>query len=103
MSVLEITSNNFEEEVIKSDKPVLVDFWASWCMPCKMMSKTVEEIANDMGKEVKVCKINIDEEQELAVRFGVMSIPTFLIFKNGKLSDMTVGVQEKENITKLLK
>lgn len=103
MSVLKITSNNFEEEVIKSDKPVLVDFWASWCMPCKMMSKTVEEIANDMGEKVKVCKINIDEEQELAVRYGVMSIPTFLVFKNGKVSDMTVGVQEKENITKLLK
>lgn len=103
MSVLEITSNNFEEEVIKSNKPVLVDFWASWCMPCKMMSKTVEEIANDMGENVKVCKINIDEEQELAVKYGVMSIPTFLVFKNGKVSDMTVGVQEKENIIKLLK
>lgn len=103
MSVLKITSDNFEEEVIKSDKPVLVDFWASWCMPCKMMSQTVEDIANEMQKEVKVCKVNIDEEQELAVKYGVMSIPTFLVFKNGKVADMTVGVQEKENITKLLK
>lgn len=103
MSVLEITRNNFEEEVIKSDKPVLIDFWASWCMPCKMMSKTIDEIATEMADRVKVCKINIDEEQELAVKYGVMSIPTFLVFKNGKVSEMTVGVQEKENITKLLK
>lgn len=103
MSVLEITRNNFEEEVIKSDKPVLVDFWASWCMPCKMMSKTIDEIATEMADKVKVCKINIDEEQELAVKYGVMSIPTFLVFKNGKVAEMTVGVQEKENITKLLK
>lgn len=103
MSVLEITRNNFEEEVIKSDKPVLVDFWASWCMPCKMMSKTIDEIATEMADRVKVCKVNIDEEQELAVKYGVMSIPTFLVFKNGKVSEMTVGVQEKENITKLLK
>lgn len=103
MSVLEITRNNFEEEVIKSDKPVLVDFWASWCMPCKMMSKTIDEIATEMADRVKVCKINIDEEQELAVKYGVMSIPTFLVFKNGKVAEMTVGVQEKENITKLLK
>ncbi len=103
MSVLEITRGNFEEEVIKSDKPVLVDFWASWCMPCKMMSKTIDEIATEMADRVKVCKINIDEEQELAVKYGVMSIPTFLVFKNGKVSEMTVGVQEKENITKLLK
>lgn len=103
MSVLEITRGNFEEEVIKSDKPVLVDFWASWCMPCKMMSKTIDEIATEMADRVKVCKINIDEEQELAVKYGVMSIPTFLVFKNGKVSEMTVGVQEKENIIKLLK
>lgn len=103
MSVLEITRNNFEEEVTKSDKPVLVDFWASWCMPCKMMSKTIDEIATEMADKVKVCKINIDEEQELAVKYGVMSIPTFLVFKNGKVAEMTVGVQEKENITKLLK
>lgn len=103
MSVLEITRNNFEEEVIKSDKPVLVDFWASWCMPCKMMSKTIDEIATEMGDRVKVCKINIDEEQELAVKYGVMSIPTFLVFKNGKVAEMTVGVQEKENIARLLK
>ena len=103
MSVLKITSDNFEEEVTKSDKPVLVDFWARWCMPCKMMSQTVEEISDEMSQEVKVCKVNIDEEQELAVRYGIMSIPTFLVFKNGKVADMIVGVQEKESITKLLK
>lgn len=103
MSVLKITKNNFEEEVIKSDKPVLIDFWAGWCMPCKMMSSVVEEIEAEMNNEVKVGKINVDEEQDLAIKFGVMSIPTFLIFKNGKVSNMTVGVQEKEEIVKLLK
>ena len=94
MNILNLTSENFDKEVLQSDKTVLVDFWASWCMPCKMMSGIVEEIANEMEGKVKVGK---------AVRFGVMSIPTFLIFKNGKVAEMTVGVQEKEKITKLLK
>lgn len=103
MNILNLTSENFDKEVLQSDKTVLVDFWASWCMPCKMMSGIVEEIANEMEGKVKVGKVNIDEETDLAVRFGVMSIPTFLIFKNGKVEEMTVGVQEKEKITKLLK
>ncbi|MFR5684436.1 MAG: thioredoxin [Clostridia bacterium] len=103
MSVLTITTENFEQEVLKSEVPVLIDFWATWCGPCKMMGPVVEEIAQELGETVKVGKINIDEQTDLATRFGVMSIPTFLVFKQGKTAGMTVGVQPKENITKLLK
>ena len=84
MSVISLNEKNFEEEVLKSTKPVLIDFWASWCGPCKMMSPVIDEIADDLKGEVKVCKINIDEEQSLAVKYNVMSIPTFIVFKNGK-------------------
>ena len=80
---MNISSKNFEEEVLNSRVPVLVDFWASWCGPCKMMSPVVEEIANEMEGKAKVCKVNVDDEQELAIKYGIMSIPTFLIFKEG--------------------
>ena len=103
MAVLKITSENFEEEVINSKGPVLVDFWAGWCMPCKMMAPVLEEIEKNVENDVKIGKINIDEEPKLATKFGVMSIPTFIVFRNGKVADTTVGVQEKENLIKLIK
>lgn len=103
MSVTSLNEKNFEEEVLKSTRPVLIDFWASWCGPCKMMSPVVDEIAEEMGDAVKVCKINIDEEQNLAVKYDVMSIPTFIVIKNGKEVGRTVGVQPKEEIINMLK
>lgn len=102
-NIMNITSQNFEQEVLKSDMPVLVDFWASWCGPCKMMSPVVEEIAKEMEGKAKVCKINVDDEQDLAIRYGIMSIPTFLVFKDGKVVNSTLGVQDKEVLKNLLK
>lgn len=103
MSVLSLNEKNFEEEVLKSEKSVLVDFWASWCGPCRMMAPVIDEIAEEMGETVKVCKINIDEEKNLAVKYNVMSIPTFIVLKNGKEVGRTIGVQDKSEITKMLK
>ena len=99
---MNITSKNFEEEVLKSNLPVLVDFWASWCGPCKMMAPVVEQISKDMDGKAKVCKVNIDEEQDLAMEYGIMSIPTFLIFKNGKVVNSAVGVRDKQELINLL-
>lgn len=98
MSVISLNERNFDEEVLKSDKPVLIDFWASWCGPCKMMSPVIDAIAEEMGEKVKVCKINIDEEQNLAVKYNVMSIPTFIVIKDGKEVSRSVGVQDKAEI-----
>ena len=97
-----ITKDNFENEIVKADKPVLVDFWASWCGPCRMLSPTIDEIAEE-HPEIKVCKINIDDEAELAIRHGVMSVPTLMIFKNGELAQTAVGVRPKDEILDLLK
>lgn len=101
MSVIEITSSNFENEVLKSDKTVLIDFWASWCMPCKMLSPVVDEIAEE-NPEIKVGKVNVDEQPELAEKFGVMSIPTLIVFKNGQNIDTSVGVKPKAEILEML-
>lgn len=98
MAVIEITEHNFEQEVLKSEIPVLVDFWASWCGPCKMMAPVVEEISKEVNGKAKVCKVNIDDYPGLATKYQVMSIPTFLIFENGKVKNMTVGVQDKNDI-----
>lgn len=100
--VTEITQANFEAEVLNSDKPVLVDFWASWCGPCKMLSPVVDEIAAE-NPDVKVCKINVDDEPGLAGQFNVMSIPTLLVFKDGKVAASSVGVRPKNMILDLLK
>lgn len=102
MNITELNNENFETEVLQSEKPVLIDFWASWCGPCRMMSPVVDEIAETMGEKVKVCKVNIDENQELAEKYEVMTIPTFLVIKNGKESGRTIGVQPKEDILSLI-
>ncbi len=101
MSVITITKDNFDEEVLRSDKPVLVDFWASWCGPCRMVSPVVDEIAEERS-DIKVGKINVDEQQELAMEFGVMSIPTLIVFKNGEIANQTVGAVPKASIIALL-
>ena len=103
MSVINLNENNFEEEVLKSQKTVLIDFWASWCGPCKMMSPVIDAIAEEMKDEIKVCKINIDEQQNLAVKYNVMSIPTFVVIKQGKEVARSVGVQDKSEIIGMIK
>lgn len=103
MSTIVITKDNFEEEVIKSTKPVLLDFWAEWCGPCRMVGPIVEEISKELSTKAKVGKINVDEEMELAQTFNVMSIPTLLVFKEGKVVNTTVGFQSKEALMSLLK
>ena len=97
MSVLKITSNNFNEEVINSGKTTIVDFYADWCGPCKMMSPVIDSIAEEVSS-IKVGKLNVDEAQDIAASYNVMSIPTIIIFKNGKESKRFVGVTNKENI-----
>ena len=101
MSALNINKNNFVEEVMNSEKPVLVDFWASWCGPCRMVIPVVEKIAEEYP-EYKVVKINVDEEQELAAQFGVMSIPSLMIFKNGEVVNKSVGAKNKQQILAML-
>ena len=102
MSVLVIDKNNFEAEVVKSDKPVLLDFWASWCGPCRMVSPIVDEIAEE-HPEIKVGKVNVDEQPELASAFQVMSIPSLFVLKNGKVVKKSVGARPKEQILGMLK
>lgn len=102
MATIKITKNNFEEEVLKAKEPVLLDFWASWCGPCRMVSPTVDEIANEVVGTAKVGKINIDEEFELAQKFRVMSIPTLMVLKEGKVSATAVGVRPKKDILRML-
>ena len=101
MSALSITKNNFQEEVINSKKPVLLDFWASWCGPCRMLSPIVDEVAEERT-DVKVGKVNVDEQPELAGEFGVMSIPTLLVFEQGKLVRQAVGARPKAGVLDLL-
>ena len=101
MSALHITKENFENEVLKSDRPVLLDFWASWCGPCRMVSPIIDEIAEETADK-KVCKINVDEQPELAQAFGVMSIPTLVVMKDGEVVGQSVGVKSKEAILQML-
>ena len=101
-NITNLTKDNFDAEVLQSDKPVLVDFWASWCGPCKMIAPEVEQIALERD-DIKVCKVNVDEEGELSIRYGVMSIPTLLIFQNGEVVTTAIGYRKKDEILDLLK
>ena len=103
MAVLKITSENFEQEVLKAAQPVAIDFWASWCGPCKMFSPIVDEFAEENEGKVKVGKVNIDDEPDLASRFGVMSIPTAILFKNGQAVQSMVGVQPKAKLEEMVR
>ena len=103
MSVINITAANFDTEVVKSDKTVLVDFWAPWCGPCRMVGPIVDEIANELAGTVKVGKVNVDEQQELAMKFGVMSIPTLIVFKGGRAVKTSLGAKPKQAILDMLK
>jgi thioredoxin 1 len=102
MAEVTITNANFEEEVIKSEIPVLVDFWATWCGPCRMVGPVVSEIAEEYERKVKVGKVNVDEEDELAERFGVQSIPTIILFKNGEEAARNVGFAPKAKLVQML-
>lgn len=102
MAVITITNDNFEEEVLKSELPVLIDFWADWCGPCKMMSPVVDELAEELTGKIKVGKVNVDEEAALALKYQIMSIPTLIVMKNGVFEGKTVGVQTKEEVLALL-
>ena len=103
MSVKVLNKDNFNEEVLSAKGTVLVDFWASWCGPCRMLAPVIEEIANEYEGKVKVGKVNVDDERELALQFGVNSIPTVMVFQNGEIKATSVGYRPKEEIEQLLK
>jgi thioredoxin 1 len=101
-NVLTFTDSNFKSDVVESSQPVLVDFWAAWCGPCRMIAPVVDEIAADYAGKVKVGKVNVDENRQVAMDFGVMSIPTLLVFKNGQPAERIVGYQNKQQLTAVL-
>lgn len=101
MAIVTLTKDNFDQEVLQSNQPVLVDFWASWCGPCRMLSPIVDQVAEEQT-EIKVGKINVDEQQELAERFRIMTIPTLIVFKNGEKAASSVGVQAKQDIIAMI-
>ena len=103
MGEITLTKDNFEAEVINSDKPVLVDFWAVWCGPCQALAPTIKEIAEDYEGKIKIGKVNVDEQPELAQQFGILSIPTLIYFKDGKEEDKIIGLQTKADIEAILK
>lgn len=102
MAVIKLTEANFEQEVMQSDKTVLIDFYADWCGPCQMMGPVVEEISNEVT-DAKVCKVNIDEEMAIAQKYGVMSIPTFVVIKNGEVTARDMGAKPKSAVLEMLK
>lgn len=102
MAVIEITNENFQNEVLKAEKPVLLDFWAEWCTPCRMVSPIVDELSDELADTIKVGKINVDNEPELASSFKVMSIPTLIVMRDGEVSETSVGARPKEDLRKIL-
>ena len=102
MAVLKISSENFEQEVLKSSKPVLVDFWATWCGPCRMQGPVIDEAAEKLADQAVFGKVNVDEQQRLAQQYGVMSIPTLIVFKNGQVANKAVGFHSLEQIKQML-
>ena len=102
MAEVILSEQNFEEEVLKSELPVLVDFWATWCGPCRMLAPTIAKIAEEQAGVIKVCKLDVDEEPEIAAKYGIASIPTLMVFKNGEVVKSSVGVQSKPMIEAML-
>lgn len=102
MAEITLTKDNFDKEVLESTVPVLVDFWATWCGPCQMLSPVIEEIAEEYEGKIKVGKINVDEERELAIKYGIASIPTLMVFKDGNLAETAVGYRHKADILNML-
>ena len=102
MAIIEVNKDNFEEEVLKSDKKVLVDFWAEWCGPCKMLSPVIDKLAEEL-EDVKVCKVNVDTEPTISIEYNIMSIPTLLVFENCVEVNRSVGLVSKEEVLELLK
>lgn len=100
--IINLTKDNFEQEVLRSEKPVLVDFWASWCGPCRMVAPIMDQLADDYDGKAKVAKVNVDDEGELAAKFRVMSIPTVMLFKEGQVTEKIIGARAKEEFSKLL-
>jgi len=100
--IIILTKDNFEQEVINSDKPVMVDFWAQWCGPCRMVAPIMDELAEEFDGKAKVGKVNVDEQGELAAKFRIMSIPTVMVFKNGEMVDKVVGARSKADFSLLL-
>jgi thioredoxin 1 len=101
-AVIQVTKDNFEQEVLKATVPVVVDFWAEWCGPCKMLGPVLDDIANEKGDSVKVVKVNVDEEADLAVQYGIRNIPALFYFKDGELKHKGIGVQPRSEILKKL-
>lgn len=103
MATVKIDGNNFQSDVLGASEPVVVDFWAEWCGPCKMISPALEEISEEMGDKVKIAKVNVDENQDLAIQYGVRSIPMLLMFKNGEIADQMVGAAPKARLVDWIK
>ncbi|MCY3776134.1 MAG: thioredoxin [Candidatus Aminicenantes bacterium] len=100
--VQDVTDQSFETDVLQSSDPVLVDFWAAWCAPCRMLSPTIDQIAQDFAGRAKVVKLNVDDNRETSAKYGIRGIPTLLLFKNGELRDQVVGATSRENIARLI-